>query len=726
MLRSMFARVGTAAGLVALAACSSPPPRVLISEIHYHPAAEDDYVERHEFVELYNASDAAVGLGGWRLVGDKVAFELPDVTIAPGGYQVIARDRAALAVVWGLDPAAVIGDYTGELDNGRDTIRLLDGSGDEADAVTYRDEFPWPVAADGLGAGDKWIAPELAPVEAHRYRGYSLERISAELPSDDPASWALSPLDGSTPGLANAAAAPVAPAIAVARSLGPGADPSQLVAVVELSAGGAIGGVELEWFVDDLALDGGEPVTATAMTEAAPRQYTAAIPAVGDGVIVRYRVVGDRGAGAGREVVSPRPTDPYRWHAYAATPAVAGGGRAYHVYVAPAAWGQMWNNIAGGQGSGCSLNPTWDAEVPVVVLYEGGVYDALARYQGSRYNRTNGRPIPSWPYPGPTAGPNPPSVLSWHLSFPRYHKLDGKGDIILGKNNQGCPGLDAGVGFALFRANGLPASDASYAQLYVNGGYYHYMLEIERPGDEMMAKYGEVGDLFKSVGSVEDNPIGWGDERVLGDVCGFTAAQRYELTYDRKTHTGWGRQDELIRMITDLDAARAGGVDAMRGFFAERFDVDALLTEMAIMNWAVPFDDMFQNHFLYLRRDGRWMAMPWDLDLDFGGWKGANASLWIGEQGDPDNRDGWWNVLKDAFIKSHRAELGARMRELVDTTLSPEAVGPMIDAWMAGVDADASGSAPAGPACDFGARAVSWRQFVVDRQAVVRAAVPAP
>ena len=57
---------------------------------------------------------------------------------------------------------------------------------------------------------------------------------------------------------------------------------------------------------------------------------------------------------------------------------------------------------------------------------------------------------------------------------------------------------------------------------------------------------------------------------------------------------------------------------------------------------------MFQNHFLYQRRsDGKWMAAPWDLDLNFGGWKGANASLYIGEQNDPDNRSGWWNFLKE-------------------------------------------------------------------------------
>jgi hypothetical protein len=706
-------------GLAGLAGCDSTPPRVVISEIHYHPVLEDDYVERHEFVELYNATDGEVDLGGWQLVGDKVMFELPAGTsVAPGGYRVIAKDAAALVATWGMDPATVVGDYAGELDNGRDTLYLRDGGGHDADTVEYDDDFPWPVGADALGAGESWLPQEVLPLETHRYKGYSLERI--DLAADgDVTNWAPSPLDGATPGLANASAG-APPAIVVGRALLPDAT-GALAAAIDLG-GGAATELQLEWFVDDLAVEN-EPTQLAPLAEGAARRFTASIPAVTDGTIVRYRVLGDRGAGAGREVLSPRPTDPYAWHAYAFTPAVASTTRTYHVYISPAAWGQMWNNVAGGQGGGCSLNPTWDDEVPAVLLYGGAVYDVHVRYQGSRYNRTNGIPIASWPYPGPSAGPI--SALSWHISFPRYNKLEGMGDLVLNKNNQGCPGYDAGVGFALFRNAGIPAPETRYARLHVNGGYYHYMLEIERPGDEMMAKWGEVGDLFKSVGGVEDGAYGWGDERVLGDVCGLTARERYELTYDRKTHTSWGEQDELIRLIEDLNAARASGIPALRAFFAERFDLEALLTEQAIMNWAVPFDDMFQNHFLYRRRDGKWLVMPWDLDLVFGSWNGAQASLYVGEEGDPDNRSGWWNLLKDGFIKSYRPELAARMRALVDGPLSPEVVGPMIDAWTATASLAEAQASPAGIPCGgFEGRAASFRQFVIDRQAVVRARVP--
>lgn len=166
---------------------------------------------------------------------------------------------------------------------------------------------------------------------------------------------------------------------------------------------------------------------------------------------------------------------------------------------------------------------------------------------------------------------------------------------------------------------------------------------------------------------------------------------------------------------------------ALRQFFADRFDLPKLLDYYAIINWAVPFDDMFQNHFLYHRRDGRWLLMPWDLDLDFGGWKGASASLWIGEQGDPDNRSGWWNLLKDGFIKAYRTELGARMRELVDNgLLAPASVAAIVDEVTATASPAEAAAAPVGLGCSFAARAASFKQFAIDRKAVVDARVPPP
>lgn len=707
------------------AAADGPPPppevELRISEILYHPAAEDAFEDRHEWIELANVGRDPVTLTGWRLAAERVSFDFPAGTvIEPGAFLVVAKDRARVAAVWGLDPATVLGDLEGNLDNGDDIVRLVDPTGLLVERVPYGDALPWPVAPDALGAGEKWLPAAVLPLAAHQYKGHSLERVSYDLPADDVASWVPSPLDGATPGRANAGAAAVAPiiALAVGRN-GAAVD-------VELSAVPAAPAVPvLEWFIDDLTRTG-EATTTVELTATGDRTYRATLPAFAANTIVRYRVAIDRGGDALPEVISPRATDPFAWHAFAEVPTIATTTKVYQLFIAPVAWGGMWTSLNGGRDSGCTVNAHWNDEVPAVLVAGGEVYDVLARYQGSRYNRTNGPALPAWPYPGPAAGPNPPRALSWHLSLPRYHRLDGRGTIVLNKNRQGCPGYDAAVGFRLFRELGIPASETNFAKLYINGGYYHYMLELERPGDEMLAKYGDVGRLYKSVGQNGDGAYGWGDERTLGPLCGLTPTQRYEYTYDEKTHE-WATHDDLIALLDELAVARAAGVPAMRQFFADRFDLPKLLDEQAIMQWSVPFDDMFQNHFLYHRRDGKWIVMPWDLDLNFGSWKGASASLWVGEQNDPDNRSGWWNYLKDAFIKSYRTELGARMRELANNgVLSPASIATFVDEVTAGANPTEAAQSPVGLGCSFPSRAASWKQFAVDRKNVINARIPAP
>lgn len=683
-------------------------PRILISEVMYHPAAERAYDDVHEFVELANAGEVAVSLEGWRLVADHVEVVLPAVTVEPGGYLVVAKTAAGVAAVWNVDPALVVGDYDGNLGNTKDDLRLFDDKGDIADRVVYEDVAPWPVSADALGAGAAWLPASWLPVEAHENRGVSLERVSLAHAASDPANWVASPLDGATPGRANAGAAEAPPPMVI----GIERRGSELVAITS----GAPGTVEVEWFVDDLTKTG-EPTTRATLAGGGLARWSTTLPPFADHSIVRYRLLID---GA---VVSPRPSDPFAWHVFAQVPAVATSTRVYSVYIAPADWGRMWTNVQAGRDSGCMVNPTWDDEVPAVLVIDGEAYDVTTRYQGSRYNRTNGPQMPSWAFPGPSAGPMPPRVLSWHFSFPRYKRIGGRDAITLNKNFQGCPGYDAGVGFALWDNAKLPAPKVDFAQLHVNGGYYHYMVDIEAPGDTMMKRYGPVGRLYKAAGHVDENgALGPADERPLAATCGMTRAQRYELAYDEHTNA-WESHDALIALIDDLATARAAGVPAMRQFFADRFDLDALLEHMAIMNWAVPFDDMWQNHFLYQRRDGKWILFPWDLDLNFGGWKGASASLYIGEQGDPDNRSGWWNVIKDSYIKAYRPELGTRMRALVSGILSPAAVAAEVDKLTAKANPAEAMAAPLGLGCSFPNAAAAFKQFAVDRKAIVEARI---
>ena len=721
-----------------------------ISEIMYHPVLEEDYEDWHEFIELHNPHDQAVSLDGWSLAGG-VTYRFPAGAELPArGYAVVAKSRDRLLALAGgdLDPAVVHGDYAGSLDNGGDTVALLAPGGTLVEAVTYDDAQPWPVMADALGAGESWLDPSLLPLEQHRYRGHSLERVSFAVAASAVANWTASPLDGATPGRPSSNARPMP--LAVVETLYPAPVSSQEALIragdqvrihVRFTSTGALpaSALEVEYFVDDVARTDEAVQTAALVDDgtggderAGDGVHSAVLPAQAERSIVRYRV---REAG---RLISPRPGEPFAWHAYFVSPVIESNTRVYQLFIAPEAWTSLWTNIQGGRVSSCQPREDWNRKVPAVFVYEGKVYDVQVRHQGSRYNRTLGSKLADWPYPGPSE-PSPLRALSWRIAFPRYARFEGTKVITLKKLEQSCPGLNAGVGFRLFQQAGLPVPALRYARLHINGGYYHYTLETERPGDDMLRRYHEeqaqasgaperpVGHLFKATGcNCDEGPYGWADGRLLEDHCGWTAAERYTYTYDRKNYD-WAGHEELIALIEGLHGARAQGNEAVRTYLAERFDLDLALRYLAVINWSVPFDDMFHNHYLYQRLDdGKWMFLPWDLDRNFGDWKGetgkgAAASIYVGEEGDPDNRDDQWNYFKDSFLNAYRGELEAHMKALNQTVLHPDNIGTLVDELYATADPAEAAAAPAGLACSFESAAARFEQFAQDRHQVVSA-----
>ena len=728
--------------------CPAPAPvrpPVYISEVMYHPVLEEALDDPHEFVEIHNRGAEPVDLTGWRIAGG-IDFPFPAGTvIAPGAYRVIARERAMLAAVtaYGLIESEVLGDYARSLDNGGDKVALISAEGVGVDSMTYEDDFPWPLAADALGAGEDWLRSDLLPLDKHRHLGHSLERVSFDTASNEISNWAPSPLDGATPGKANASARP-APLPVVSDLLVQNSDGSDRLvrAGKEVLLQAAFTplaplNVEVEHFLEDPIGGGERVIAAQAMTDdgasgdlvPGDRVFSAILPARPDNSIVRYRIRAD--LGAGMEVVSPRPTDPLEWYGYHVVPAIQTDTRIYNIFITPANWGRLWNNIQGGRVSGCAPSATWDQTVPIVFTHDGEVYDARARYQGSRWNRTNGPDIASWAQTRPSTGPL--RALSWRVQLPRYKQLDGSGDLTLNKLTQGCPGYNAGVGYPLFAAMGLPASNTQFIRLHVNGGYYRYMIQLERPGEEMMRRYHreqaesdptlpreQPGHLFKSVGcNCDEGPYGWGDWRVLSASCNHQKLVRYAFTYDRKTN-GYADASNLMDLIEDMHAAKRQGNEAVRAFFAERFDLDLLLSYIAIMNWSVPFDDMFQNHFIYQRTsDGKWVVFPWDLDQNFGEWQGANSSVYMGEAGNPSNRSGWSHQMKDFFLKAYRQEFDDRLLLLNNTLLHPDNVSRLVDEVTARANPTEAQQAAAPASCSFPARATSFKAFAAQRHVVV-------
>jgi hypothetical protein len=168
---------------------------VVINEIMYHPAPGR---AREEFVELHNSGTTSVNLSGWRL-DNAVRYPFQEITLPPGGYLVVAADRAGFVAAY-PEVSPVVGDWQGRLSNRAETIVLRDAAGRIVSQVPYADEGDWAGRVQGpLDFGHRGWTWE-SPADGG---GHSLELLHPELPNQTGQSWAASRVVGGTPGAAN-------------------------------------------------------------------------------------------------------------------------------------------------------------------------------------------------------------------------------------------------------------------------------------------------------------------------------------------------------------------------------------------------------------------------------------------------------------------------------------------------------------------------------------------
>lgn len=179
--------------------------RVVISEIHYHPAgptAEETAAGftdagDFEFLELLNPGTEKVSLGGAAFTrgpaGQGIAFRFDDGSqwsLPPGGRMVIVKNTAAFAKRYGSG-ITVAGSYTGNLGNSGDTLTLTDATGTVVQSLSYTDRSPWPAEADGSGRSLTLLD------------GQAVEANPAA-----PAAWRVSVAPGGSPGTSDSVALP--------------------------------------------------------------------------------------------------------------------------------------------------------------------------------------------------------------------------------------------------------------------------------------------------------------------------------------------------------------------------------------------------------------------------------------------------------------------------------------------------------------------------------------
>ena len=692
---------------------------VLFSEIMYHPVLENSYIDNHEFIEIHNYGNKFEDLSGWTIAGT-IQYAFPAGTrIEPGAFIAIAKDKKALATIqtYAISVESLLGDFSGELDNGGGVVQLLNVEQQIIDQVNYRDDFPWPIGADALGASDEWLAQLPVPLKSapHQYKGISLVRVSSEIPGGEVANWIPSPLDQATPG--KASQTPQLPPTTVVRKTVSPLNGNLLISAqdqvkvsVVFSNYKPFSAPLIEWFVDDVQKTG-ETVTKTPLSNN-NGFHQATLPAQPANSIVRFRFSVDQGNGP--EIIAPRPSDPFTHFAYFVTPPAPSSAPVYSLFIKKDNWNKMYENAYPSRPASCpstisyptandkrvkpgcydnqrcEIRAEWDEQLPAVLVKDGVVYDVISRYAGSRWNRTNGIPFdPTRTTISPLPDKPTNVVLSWKIDFPDYARFDGKrSKIMLNKMNQACPGLDEAVGQLMYGdpTINMPVQSAQFIRFHVNGGYYHYMMDLESIDGEMMKRYltpGErVGDLFKADGNGNNVEGPWGpsDESSLplSAICtNWTIDERYKYTYDRKTYNylDHAKLRTTIETVNTLraTAVSSGNYDALRAYLTANFDVQKMIDYIAIRNWAVPWDDAFHNHFLYQRStDGKWFVMPQDKDREWGeaiswynpftktteAFLGGRSFYW-GEEG-----NGQYNKWKDAFIKTFRSEIRQRIIDL--------------------------------------------------------------
>jgi len=267
---------------------------VIISEIMYHPSSENVL---EEYIELLNKGASAVNLNGWRFSGG-VQFAFPNVSIAAGGYLVVAADTNTFKTKY---PAVnnFVGNWTGFLNNSGEDIDLDDAQGNRADSVTYADEGDWAIRqrgsldpfAPGGNTSRGWVW-----FKEHDGLGKSVELINPDLSNNEGQNWGASLTSQGTPGSINSVFTNnIAPMIlgaahfpVVPRST----DPLLFTArVVDESAGSAT--VTLNWRANTATPP---PFNTAAMNDtgvngdaaAGDGLYTAQLPAQANNTVIEF------------------------------------------------------------------------------------------------------------------------------------------------------------------------------------------------------------------------------------------------------------------------------------------------------------------------------------------------------------------------------------------------------------------------------------------------------
>ncbi len=593
---------------------AGPIPRrhgVVINEIMYNPVRDPDgdplrHCRDEEFIELHNRGDAAIDVGGWRFVsGIDVRFPAGTV-IDAGGYLVVAADRAAFEAKYGA-VSGIVGPWEGALDDGGESILLVDDGGLPVDHVDYNDRIPWPINPDGL-------------------RG-SIELIDPSSDNDRARAWAESSDFDGTPGRINSATEAASargagpqitrvtarPATEPARESVRSSDAVRVearvldrdgVSRVLLHYQVCVAGDYIRITDDRFTTDW---VKVPMEHDTSRGVHAVDIPVQPHRTLVRYRVEAFDGGTPAAAAMSPRERDPEPNYAYfvhdgipeyVADQRSAFGAPGYahtdldrvpvYFFIADAA------DIEEVQYRQFPIDSVYRWRVTVV--HDNRVYDhcRLRLRTGHRY---------TWPK-------RPWKIRLNKGNFFRGHYDDGtpfprgrsRINLSTAQHDPGKPRGEGGVfeslAFRLFHEAGVLSSATNFVHL-----------RIVRSAEEHGQFDGDFFGLYVDLQRIDT---------VLLEDRGLPSGEDSEIY--KMAGRPIKKHPDCDPSLASVRALMEGHLPQPREWYEEHLDLEKYFSFRAVVELADAHDmDSLKNFFYYHNGEtGRWQVVPWDLDNTFG------------------------------------------------------------------------------------------------------------
>ncbi len=637
---------------------------VVINEIHCDPDVKTEAVE---FIELYNAANASVDLGGWSLVG-AVAFTFPAGTrLASAGFVVVAENPAALQAKFG---ARALGPWSGRLSAGGEAVILCDAARRVVDRVEYQVGFPWPTVGDSVPSGTTG-------------KGSSIQLISSGLDNGLAGNWRSA---YPTPSVRNTAVSVQNPPPAIDQVTH---EPTQTTSnrPVTLTArvmdGEGLSGVVLSYEAVDPGAYLAPHEAAAArnwVSVAMADSGTGGDARAGDGIytvvlpatlqvhrrLIRYRITATDRQGA--SITVPYGDDPQASFAYF----VYDGAPAWHGAVKPGDSGLQGRVVEFGTDVMRSLPACHLLAKEAEILkcqynssYENTLFTGTLVCDGIVYDpvqyKVHGE------YSTYVSGKN-----KWRFFFTRGHDLRTRGNDRLSYKagrkvmdlsacavpwvpvNRGMAGVDEAVAFALYDLAGVPSPKTHFLQLRV----------IDSMVEASAASQYE-GDLWGLYLAIEHPDGRFLDEHGLADGSLYKYTTRGQ--WDTKNQGALQPSNQ-----SDLLAFRSGYNQTNTvSWWKANLNLEGYYGFVAI-NRAVNNMDLREPYNVYYYHDPQsnlWTVIPWDLDMLY-----LPVTHWSGAL----------NIQN--CLRHPEFEIGYqnRGREIQDLLLSADQVGQLVDG-LAGV-----------------------------------------